>query len=275
MKTNLTIILYSLILITAALSPVLACGDDMDAAIRNGDLQGVFRLLESGCNIESPNEAGDSALLQACLADQEEIALALIDKGANVNVQPQRHGLTPLMIASVKGMEQAVQSLISSGAAVNAQGLRGQTPLYFSVFSKNPRIVQLLLEAGADPNLNDELNQAPLFFAANAGQVEMVKMLLEYGANVNNRGGGLEQDALMAASIQGNYEIAKLLLEKDAKFHIPDKQGMTALKFASQLGHTDIVNLFLARYAHPLLPPFVESMKEKQSAVEERKAIQE
>ena len=129
----------------------------------------------------------------------------------------------------------------------------------------------MLLNAGADPNLNDALNQAPLFFAADTGQLKMVRMLLEHGANVDNRGGDLEQDALMAASIQGHYEIAQLLLENGAEFHIPDKQGMTALMFASQLGHTDIANLFLARYAHPLLPPFVESMKEKQSAREKQK----
>ena len=268
---NPFIIMAILALWTAFCSmPAHAGLDAMQIAIQKGDKDTVLQLLDAGYNMELADAIGNTPLLQACFEGQEGLVHFFIERGAKVNIQPPHHGLSPLMVVSARGLEGVVKALIHAGSYVNAKGKRGQTALYLSVFSKNAQVVQVLLQAGADPNLTDDFNQAPLFLAANLGQIEMAKMLLEHGADVHNRGGEMEQDALIAASTQGDFEMAKLLMEKGATFHIPDKQGMTALMFASQLGHTDIVNLMLARYAHPLLPPFVESMQEKKSALNEK-----
>ncbi|MBI9075749.1 MAG: ankyrin repeat domain-containing protein [Desulfatibacillum sp.] len=254
--------------------PAYATAGNMETAIQNGDVKTINSLLDNGYAIDAGDESGNTPLLLACFAGQEEAAQLLIERGASVNIQPQSHGLSPLLVASAGGLQNTVNLLIVRGAQIQARGKRGQTALYLAVFSKNFQIIEKLLDAGADPNLKDDLNQAPLYFAAHQGQVDMVKMLLEHGADVHNRGGELEHDALMAASIQGHYEIAKMLMEKDAKFHIPDKQGMTALMFASQLGHMDIVNLMLGRYAHPMLSPFVESMEEKRAPVQKTQPVE-
>ncbi len=240
--------------------------NDLTEAISAGDVSALNDSLAQGYPLDSEDENGNTLLLTAILSGQEKIAQILIEKGADVNVQPHSHGLSPLMVASVRAMENVVPVIIAHGARVNATGKRGQTALYLATFSKKSKIVQDLLEAGADPNLADEQNQGPLYLATLKGEQEMVRMLLDKGADVHIKAGELEHSALMAAAIRGEYEIAEMLMEKGALFHIQDKQGMTALMFAGQHGHADIVNLMLGRYAHPMITPFVESMEDRNTA---------
>jgi hypothetical protein len=101
--------------------------------------------------------------------------------------------------------------------------------------------------------------------AAKKGNVALVKKLLEKGADVNavNKDG---ETALMWASDKGHTEVAKLLIEKGADVNVADKSGTTALIWASLAGHTEIVKLLKT----------VTSAKEEKtvtSAKEEKPAI--
>jgi hypothetical protein len=65
-------------------------------------------------------------------------------------------------------------------------------------------------------NARDSRDNTPLTIAAKNGQYEMARMLLDKGAEVNAQG-GLYGNALYAASDEGHEQVVKMLLDKGAE----------------------------------------------------------
>lgn len=82
------------------------------------------------------------------------------------------------------------------------------------------------------------------------GHLEIVRLLIDKGADLNTvHPGGCT--ALMLACQGGYLEVASLVIEKGAKIDAVTKnEGMTALMFASHMGHTPLVRLLLAKDAN-------------------------
>ena len=78
------------------------------------------------------------------------------------------------------------------------------------------RAAQTLIKRGDEPALRAALNA-------------------DLSSNLANANGWT---LLMLAAVEGNVEIAKLLLEKGAKTAAKNNKGQTALDIAQQKGHT-------------------------------------
>ena len=123
----------------------------------------------------------------------------LIDTGADVN-EPDENGFTPLMIAANGRNPETVKALIKAGANVNSVFKYGETPLMQAVrgWCANPEIVKILLNAGANVNVADEHGKTPLMYATEGLFIEpeTVKILLKAGrrANAANNSGSGEQN---------------------------------------------------------------------------------
>ena len=78
----------------------------------------------------------------------------LLGKGANPNVA-DKHGVTPLMLASQMGFVDAVVALARSGAKVDDTNETGETPLISAVHARDIPMIRVLLAAGANPDRAD------------------------------------------------------------------------------------------------------------------------
>ena len=74
------------------------------------------------------------------------------------------------------------------------------------------------------------------------GDIELVRELLENGADINIRDNGGDTP-LILASIKGHTDIVRLLLENEANVNSIGYDGDTALIRASDKGYADIVKL--------------------------------
>jgi hypothetical protein len=148
--------------------------------------------------------------------------LKLLAAGADVNCR-DREGMTPLMHAAVHGGTDLTRLLLDRGAVVNTTDSFGVTPLMQAAWAGHVRIVEMFLAAGADPNLQSVLE---------------FPVLKKAGVN-----------ALMAACMNGNFEVARVLLDSDARLNQQDAQGQTALMHASQLGSAQLVDLLISKGA--------------------------
>jgi len=88
----------------------------------------------------------------------------------------------------------------------------------------------------------------PLQQACYMGDFKMVKLMLDYGAEVNLVPPGIEgsQPPLTCAVISGSpesAEIISLLLESGADKSLADHGGRTALDYAVELSHTELIEL--------------------------------
>ena len=101
------------------------------------------------------------------------------------------------------------------------------------------------LKAGTDANHSEWTRESsPLITASIFGEVEIAKLLIENGADVNyqNEEGST---ALVAASLTGQNGITNLLIQNGAKVNIQNNEGSTALIVASLLCYEDVVKSLL------------------------------
>lgn len=114
----------------------------------------------------------------------------LINSGANVN-EPDENGRTPLMFAAVGQNRKIIKALIKAGADVNTPCKNGETPLMLAAtkWHANPQIIKILIRAGADINAKDACGKTSLMYASEGLFVEpkAVKMLVDAGVKASAR----------------------------------------------------------------------------------------
>ena len=90
---------------------------------------------------------------------------------------------TPLMWAAPGGSPELIRALIDGGANVNAQDVRGMSPLMLAVASENQdlAVVSLLLRSGADVNARSVRGETPLDWAEKFGSGPVIAALRKAG----------------------------------------------------------------------------------------------
>ncbi len=89
--------------------------------------------------------------------------------GIEISGLDQRNHLndTPLHTVCTWGDLDAVRCLVDAGAAVNATGDQGCTPLFNAVMGENVDVVEFLLQRGADVSIRSAELRSVLDYARN------------------------------------------------------------------------------------------------------------
>lgn len=90
---------------------------------------------------------------------------------------------------------------------------------------------------------------SPLILACYRGNAEVADFLIQHVKDIN-AGSGMGT-ALMAATVKGNVELVKKLLEKKADPNIPDSNGTTALIYASIFKKHEVADFLIKAKANP------------------------
>lgn len=123
----------------------------------------------------------------AILANQVEVAEALLQHGANPNHADQ-YGQHPILLAAEKKEGNAfVVLLIENGAIVNVADNHGASPLMYAARGNQEKSVLTLLEAGADVNHRDDEGDTVLMYAITSGNEDMISSLLTAGADPDQK----------------------------------------------------------------------------------------
>ena len=237
------------------------------------DPQIVQLLLEAGADPNVADEAGEAPLMYVCVTHGNPKTIKmLLDAKADPNAR-NKHDVTALMAASMKGQAAAVKLLLQAGANPNVADENGTTSLMqASMFHGDPKIIKMLLDAKADPNARNKHDATALIVASAKGHVAAVKLLLQAGADPNAMN-EYNTNSLMAASSTKNKEIVELLLQAGAdpnaridpswtkkenltklmaSIELSKKKTMsTPLIFASARGDAELVHLLLKAGADP------------------------
>jgi TonB family protein len=94
-------------------------------------------------------------------------------------------GETPLIQATRDDDTKRLQALLQQGANPNLQDKFGWTALTYAVAGMDSSIVLLLLDHGADPNIKDHKGKTILMWAALGGKTEIIQSLIARGAEID------------------------------------------------------------------------------------------
>lgn len=162
----------------AMLSPI-----EFAASLGYADM--VRCLLACGVSATAACRASNSPPLFACTT--VDCARALVEYGADVNVQRCDDGATPVMLAAQGGHTDVVQYLCDCGADLSlVTELEGFTAAHVAAVSGATDALRVLLTAGADPNAADHTGNVPLVAACVAGHTPCVTLLCQWpGVRLN------------------------------------------------------------------------------------------
>ncbi|MEW6359837.1 MAG: ankyrin repeat domain-containing protein [Planctomycetota bacterium] len=224
-------------------------------AVYSGNRDWVMLLLRHGADV---NDHKGAALHIAIERRYDDIAILLLDNGADANAQYAQPGTTPLHMAAEKNSKKLVEHLIAAGAEVNRKSHRWtecMTPLHVAASAGRKDIVELLISAGADTSLENAYGWTAYLIAEGCRHEQIAELLRPeeerrflwealdrndtlYArlhiqkckcVNARNRDGSIP---LHWAVDKGDREFATFLIEKGGDVNAEDTQGRTPLDVA-------------------------------------------
>lgn len=146
-----------------------------------------------------------------------------------------------LFEAIERGDHGQVWRLIRDGANLrHIDEATGLSPLAFSIQQKRIELARMLVEQGADANWGG--TTTPLEAAALEGDPEMAQILIEAGAEVDRRvDDGFTP--LMTAAALGHRRVCQRLLVAGARPLLRNDHGQTAVGLAEDAGHAATADL--------------------------------
>jgi ankyrin repeat protein len=153
-----------------------------------------------------------------------------------------------LHIAAKHNRAEVAAALVDAGADIEMHGWEGMTPLGTAAHYGSVATARMLLQRGAAHiPAGDSRNTPALTTAAASGQVKMLEILVEHGADVNRTDASWQiATALHAAAAGGHVEAARYLISQKAVVDAPGYEKATPLHTAAKEGTAAIVELLLA-----------------------------
>lgn len=200
-------------------------------------------------NLDLEDSKGFTPLMSAIEAKQTDVAIKLIDCGADIHKFSKNRLSYSLSIAIHKMDMQVTKYLIQKGVKIlpcgitflrgdNFVSLNGATPLFLALaFKASKEIIDCLIAAGDDPHaiLNCEnvdfsgINAIYWAVWGNQPREVLEYLLKDLRLNPNMQSKSKKQFPLYMA-IYRSYDTFKLLLQYGANPHIKDESGETVLK---------------------------------------------
>lgn len=233
-------------------------------AAASGDMAGVTALLDHGASVDAREFAsGQTPLMFATAAGRVATLEVLIERGADVSLVTtvvdfsarskaagiDRKRRNQVIAAERRAEEEAQRALNpepkedAAGQAVAPDTARAEADSSLAEPDVSPSADSITTgEEGRDgttPAEPEPLSYADLVgrqrgmtalhYAARDGRTEAAVRLLDAGADVNQVTEGNHTSPLLIATINGNYDLAAIMLERGADPRLPSDAGTTPL----------------------------------------------
>lgn len=271
-------------------SPVKTTGKTMFNPIHMAARLGLSTvlqcLIDSGCDINSKTDSGETALMICAKYKHEECLRVLAMAGADfglVNVAGQSvrsiagtnrwsigfqealvyvitagmipissnfSVFSPLMFVAQAGDIEALKALVGTGEFdIDYQDDKGFSAVMITALEDHVEAFRLLVYAGADVKLCNKSGETAITLSALSQNRDLFeKVMLEYALEKGNHyAGGFY--ALHCAARRGDMDAAKLLTSRGYDVNVPDGEGYTPLMLAAREGYGPMCELLISHGA--------------------------
>ncbi|KAJ6149578.1 hypothetical protein N7471_000777 [Penicillium samsonianum] len=185
-------------------------------------LEKVLQFLISQCDWSCARDSMNrDPLAWAASNGHLSVVKMLLDHG----VEPLQHdeeGQTPISLAALNGYTEVVKLFLDYSIDPNPD-IGNKIPLTEASYGRHHETVELLLNRGAHPDPMNNYGRTPFLWACYNGSIEIVRTLLDHSVVKTGASGAFN-----------NYCI---------DFGRRDDQGNTAVSYALDRGHHDIIQL--------------------------------
>ena len=225
----------------------------------------VGMLVKAGADVDARTGTGATALMFAAASGDTTAVKALVDGGADLEAKERDREQTPLIFAAAANRVDVVKVLLAAGANKNAAttvvdlmalSANGENPDGRNLAAKPETLNGAAARGAATPRtplaarprkpgldrgylINEQVHtqggMTPLLFAARQGYTEVAMVLLDAGVDVNQPKKGDQVSALLTATINGHYDLAKALLDRGANPNLAAENGVAPLYAAINL----------------------------------------
>lgn len=223
----------------------------------NNELAAVF-LIKSGCDLDSPRQAGldgptetsqtrESPLHLCCQWGLTKVLQALIEHGANVNLV-DCDNKTPLHVAIQNQHEEIIVTLLMHPTIdLRIRDKTGNTPFASALTVRNHKAAERILDKM--PNAAEQMDTRGrnfLHLAIMKDDLESVLFLLSIQVDVNSRVHDVNQltPLILSASSENEMLIRNLILA-GARLNDRDATQKTALHIAAERGRLGAVQALI------------------------------
>lgn len=216
-------------------------GNAVDIAILRGHQDLVQFFVDQGAGEEL------EAIAEQLLAAVRENDVDGVRQALYIGADPRQTdplGTPALVLAAELGHDEMIRYLLRKGARHDDFNRVGQTALARAARFGHRSTVAYLLSKGADPELaGEKYRQSPLIGAAQGGHADIIRMLLEAGADPDHQEGISGFTPLMIATAEGHLESVRVLLEAGASPYIKSFEGAGLYDMLRYSNSTDIAAL--------------------------------
>ncbi|KAF3007124.1 hypothetical protein E8E14_009391 [Neopestalotiopsis sp. 37M] len=216
-----------------------ACGTKHEDQSAQSNIQ---TLLQWGAEINAQGRDGVAPIHCAAKNGNLQAMRFLVESGANIDIQ-DASGKTPLLWSVISKDQDTVKYLWENSNTKLRDG-EGRTALHLAVVFADDETVAWLLENGADARAVDRSTRTPLHQIGQSGRVGLEVMSLlcqKYDADVDAKD-GFHQTALHLAALRGHKAVVEWLVqEAGADMNAKDRFDRTALHLAALKGHKAVV----------------------------------
>jgi ankyrin repeat protein len=252
---------------------ILAKECELHTSVLDRDIQKVRDLVSNGCDINSLDSGGRTALHLASMQGKYfvendgqcvQIASLLVEHGADVSITDSVLKWTALQYADMTGSWCMIDRLLQgtfdiNGMVCTKQKLLNRNSLQEILSNAAANgltyLTAFILDTGVD--INTPLHSTKyshqqyglLHVASENGHISLVEFLLEKGADVNMCNWN-NSTPLHLACDRGHKECVLILLKRFAYINQSNKNGDTPLHVAVRAGNCDVVQILLTEGAH-------------------------
>ncbi|CAM9577081.1 unnamed protein product, partial [Ectocarpus fasciculatus] len=220
--------------------------NELHHAVLAGSIERTLAVLATGSvDIDQGDAGGVTPLIMAAIRGHSHVMQTLLKMGANVSLVAD-NGTTALHCCCRAGHATAAELLAGAGADLEAIApADGATALHLAADSGHPQVVRALITAGANPDSRLPDGVTPLFVAAQGGHLDAMRELLRGKANPSLHQvhpDGYTSAPLDVAARNGHSDVVRELVEE---FGVDDcdaiHAGVSALALAASNQHLDIM----------------------------------
>lgn len=190
-------------------------------------LAAVLPIMLVGCSASPAQTAvsqftgRDAALEKAINADDGDAVAAALAAGAAVNARGA-HGVTPLEYAIGTFRKRAASALIAYHADPNLRDQQGDSAVSLAVnaYARDPELLKMVLDAGGDPNAKRPDGDPVMLRFLSDHNLDAITYLHSRGANIDAYvdGAPMVVDAAWAV----DWDVVWHLIELGARTDTPD-----------------------------------------------------